>query len=266
MNSHSHLLLIGAGKMGGALLAVWQKQSHYTITVVEKDVSRHAALSRNGTKAIPSIEVLETNPDCVIFAVKPQSMDEVLGSLKGKIGSNVLYLSIAAGKTFSYFEKYLGEVAIVRAMPNTPALIGKGISGLCSNAHVTHEQTKLASSLMEAAGGVVWVQEQGQMDVVTAISGSGPAYVFLFMEALVNAGRQHGLPEAICKQLAIQMIAGSAELARISQEPLANLRQDVTSPGGTTEAALKVMIKNNQFKNLIAEAVTAAVKRAKELG
>jgi pyrroline-5-carboxylate reductase len=202
--------------------------------------------------------------DCIVLAVKPQSMDVVLSSC-AKAHTGSLYLSIAAGKTLGYFEKHLGKAAVVRAMPNTPALIRKGISALCANTYVNAQQKQLATSLLEAAGEVVWLNDEAQMDAVTAISGSGPAYVFLFMEALIAAGLAQELSEEIATKLALHTVRGSVKLAMKSDELLADLRKNVTSPGGTTEAALKVLMKEDGLKALISKAVAAAIGRAKEL-
>jgi pyrroline-5-carboxylate reductase len=192
-------------------------------------------------------------------------MDAALLPLAQRFGKKPLYLSIAAGKTLQYLKKHLGDAAIVRTMPNIPALIGKGISVLCANAKVSKVQKQLATTLLKAAGEVVWLEDESQMDAVTALSGSGPAYVFLFMEALIEAGITQGLLEKMCKQLVMETVLGSAALAKTSKESLSILRQNVTSPGGTTEAALNLLTKKNALKMLLAEAVAGAVKRSREL-
>lgn len=263
--SESKILLLGAGKMGSALLARWQAAAspgRIDIHVVEL-----AGVTASGQHTFKSLNDIPQHymPDCIVLAVKPQSMDALLPSLAKKFGDKPLYLSIAAGKTIAYFEKYLGNAPIVRAMPNTPALIGKGISALIANTEVSPSQKALAESLLAAAGEVVWLDDESQMDAVTAISGSGPAYVFLFLEALVAAAKAQGLPEAVAKKLALHTVRGSAALALASEEPFAQLRNNVTSPGGTTEAALQVLLQKERLESLIDEAVAAAVRRAKEL-
>lgn len=265
--SDSKILLIGAGKMGVALLAAWLHKGARQITVIEENTSNAEQAKKldASVNVVNFIDQTTSSFDVVVLAVKPQSMDALLPQLAVKYGNASLYLSIAAGKTLSYFEKQLGDAPVVRAMPNTPALIGKGISALIANKKVSDTHKKLAEQLLRAAGEIVWLENESQMDAVTAISGSGPAYVFLFLEALIEAGSKQGLPEAIAKQLALQTLLGSSELAKHSDESLAQLRKNVTSPGGTTEAALAVLMKNNQLSSLINEGVTAAVKRSKEL-
>jgi len=261
MESNPRILLIGAGKMGGALLAAWLKAGAGSITVVEPNAS--FADSRVTVKR--KLGEVSDIPDVVLLAVKPQSLDMLLPELATKFSDKPLYLSIAAGKTLSYFEKHLGDAAIVRAMPNTPALIGKGISAVVANKNASDAQRQLATQVLKAAGDVVWLEDESLMDAVTAVSGSGPAYAFLFMESLIEAAIAQGLPEDIAKKLVVETVHGAAELARKSGESLEQLRKNVTSPGGTTEAALAVFMKNDALKKLIAEAVRCAVKRSKEL-
>jgi pyrroline-5-carboxylate reductase len=260
---HHKILLIGAGKMGSALLQAWLRAGvdAQSVAVIEPD----APAVTEDVKVFTSLQEITTVPACVILAVKPQSLDSLLPELAEKFGSVPLYISIAAGKTTKYYEKYFGGAAIVRAMPNTPALISKGISALYANAKAGEVHKQMAASLLKAAGDVVWIDDESQMDAVTAISGSGPAYAFLFMEALIEAGVEQGLPQDVATQLAIETVHGAAELARKTGEPLATLRKNVTSPGGTTQAALEVLMKKDDLKALIAKAVKSAVKRAKEL-
>lgn len=264
MNTHTtHILLIGAGKMGGALLSAWIHKGIPTsaITVVDP----HAKHTVGNLRVHASVDAVSTDVDCILLAVKPQSMDGVLQQLAAK-NSKALVLSIAAGKTLGYFEQHLGAgAAVVRAMPNTPAIIGKGISALIANKNVNEQQKQLAEALLRAAGRIVWLEEEAQMDAVTAISGSGPAYVFLFLDAFIAAGIAQGLPEEIATELAVQTVRGSVKLTQKSNESLAQLRKNVTSPGGTTEAALKVLMKGDALKHLLHEAVEAAAKRSKEL-
>ncbi len=266
--THSKVLLIGAGKMGGALLTAWQKADwpDGSVQVIETDSGQVKILSEKNTQVVSSVDQVMESPACIVLAVKPQSMDELLPSLARKFGTHPLYLSIAAGKALGYYEQHLGHAAaIVRAMPNTPALIGKGISALVANGNVNMRQKDLAAAVLGAAGEVVWLDDESQMDAVTAVSGSGPAYVFLFMEALVQAGVAQGLSEEIAKKLAMQTVLGASELAKKSKESLEQLRKNVTSPGGTTEAALIKFMENDNFRTLIKFAVAEAVKRSKEL-
>lgn len=259
----SKILLIGAGKMGSALLSAWLHKGIPASNIVVVEPNQKQTLG--GVSTVGSLEEASADVDCILLAVKPQSMDEVLQELASK-KSKALVLSIAAGKTLGYFEKHLGaEAAIVRAMPNTPAIIGKGISALIANENVSDEQRQLAETLLRAAGRTVWLTDETQMDAVTAISGSGPAYVFLFLDALIAAGIAQGLSQDIATQLAIQTVRGSVKLAQKSEDSLEQLRKNVTSPGGTTEAALNVLMKGNALERLLNDAVAAAAKRSKEL-
>jgi pyrroline-5-carboxylate reductase len=253
--------------MGGALLAAWLRAGikPQSITVIVRNAVQAKELAQQGIKTATSLDEVADIPDCVILAVKPQSMDQILPPCAKKFGNKSLYLSIAVGKTLAYFATYLASAPIVRAMPNTPSLIRKGMSALCANEQVSQEQKQLATSLLAAAGEVVWLQDESQIDIVAAISGSGPAYVFLFMEALIAAGKAQGLPEDMCVKLALHTVRGSAKLAMKSDVPLEQLRKNVTSPGGTTQAALGVLMQEKGLISLIDEAVKAAIKRAKEL-
>lgn len=260
--NNSKILLIGAGNMGGALLRGWIKAGFTSLTVVEPS----AALAVQGAEVKHTLKEVSGAFDIIMIAVKPQSLDAVIPELAKQFGDRPLYLSIAAGKTLSYFGKQLPNAAIVRAMPNTPAQIGKGISVLCANKKISDAQKTLATTLMQAGGKVEWLDDESLMDAVTAISGSGPAYAFLFMEILAKLGVEQGLSEALAKKLSLETVHGASELARRSDESLEQLRKNVTSPGGTTEAALSVLMKNDAFKAILSDAVDAAIKRSKELG
>lgn len=266
--STKNILLIGAGKMGSALIASWDRGGWPlgSINVVENNDVQVKALAAKGVLCVSSLDAIAQEPDCVLLAVKPQSMDEILPGLAKRFGTAPLYLSIAAGKTISYFERHLSEnAAVIRAMPNTPALIGEGITALVANGSTSNTQNELAEALLAGAGQTVWLESEAQMDAVTALSGSGPAYVFLFMDALIAAGVNLGLSKETATQLAVQTVKGSAKLAQKSDDSLEQLRKNVTSPGGTTEAALRVLMKDDALVKLVKDAATAAVKRAKEL-
>jgi pyrroline-5-carboxylate reductase len=177
-----------------------------------------------------------------------------------------VFLSIAAGKTLAFFSRQLGaEAAIVRAMPNTPAAIGRGITVACPNPYASAVQIALCDRLLAAAGEVAWVDDEALIDAVTAVSGSGPAYVFLLIECLAKAGIAAGLPADLAVRLARATVAGSGELARLSSEPAEVLRQNVTSPGGTTRAALDVLMAADGLETLMRKAVAAAAARSREL-
>ena len=251
------IVLIGAGKMGGALQECWLKAGIHRKAIMVVD---------NALPATLPLESIQSLPECVVLAVKPQSLKELLPLVAEKFGTSPLYISIAAGKTVHFFEEFLGsQAAIVRAMPNTPALIGKGTTAIFANSNADARQKTIAKALFKAAGETVWLKDEALMDAVTAISGSGPAYVFLILESLTAAGIAQGLGEFTARKLAIETLIGSAELAKSSEESLAALRENVTSKGGTTQAALSVLMKDDALKNMLVEAVAQAVKRASEL-
>jgi pyrroline-5-carboxylate reductase len=207
----------------------------------------------------------ELKPDAVVFAVKPQIADEVVPNYRRWAGSGTLFVSIVAGKTLTGLARQLGRAAIVRTMPNTPAAIGRGITVACASSLVTIGQRQLCDRLLAAIGESAWVEDEALIDAVTAVSGSGPAYVFLLIEALAEAGRAEGLPADLALRLARATVAGSGELARISTESPAQLRENVTSPGGTTRAALDVLMAADGLAPLIRRAVAAAAARSREL-
>jgi pyrroline-5-carboxylate reductase len=264
----TNLLLIGCGKMGGALLKGW----------LERGAARHAVVIEPGPGADgfagerlverhkrPEEIPLEFAPDVVVFAVKPQSMDGAVSPYKRFVGRS-LFLSIAAGKTLRYFARLLDDdAAVVRAMPNTPAAVGRGITVATANPRVTPTQRRLADTLLSAVGEVGWVEDEALIDAVTAVSGSGPAYVFLLIECLAKAGVAVGLPADLAMRLARATVAGSGELARLSHEPASKLREAVTSPGGTTRAALDVLMATDGLEPLMIKAVAAAARRSREL-
>ena len=265
------MLLVGCGKMGGAMLDGWIESGATAggVHVVEPDT---AAADRFAGVAGVSIDTsigdlpLALDPSVVIIAVKPQTMDEVVAPLRLFASPSTVFLSIAAGKTIAYFEKWLGEHApIVRAMPNTPAAIGRGISVYVPNDNVSQSQSAACGALLEAVGEAVPVDDEALLDPVTAVSGSGPAYVFLLIETLAAAGERSGLPTDLAMRLARATVAGAGELARQSDEGAAQLRRNVTSPGGTTAAALEVLMANDGMQPLMERAVAAASARSEQL-
>lgn len=265
------LLLAGAGKMGGAMLAGWLDRGLPPARVVVQDPSPppevESLIQRHGIRRAASVDRLEAPPAVIVAAVKPQAMEAVLPGLAGLAGPQTLVLSIAAGKTIANFEGHFGAgAAIVRAMPNTPAAIGRGITGAVASRATSAAQKALATSLLEAVGEVGWVEDEALMDAVTAVSGSGPAYVFLLAEALAAAGRAQGLDAALADRLARATVAGAGELLHRSAESAEQLRRNVTSPGGTTAAALGVLMRaDGGVPALLEEAVAAATKRGREL-
>ncbi|HYD31735.1 MAG TPA: pyrroline-5-carboxylate reductase [Azospirillaceae bacterium] len=265
----SSLLLVGCGKMGGAMLEGWLKADQVDrVVVVEPhdagfQVGNHPRVLRcSSVKAVPA----QFSPDVVVLAVKPQTMDQVVPDYAGFTKPGTLFLSIAAGKTLGWLEARLGDkAAIVRAMPNTPAAIGRGMSVCCPNDRVSPLQIGLAENLLRAVGDVAWVEEEELMDAVTAVSGSGPAYVFLLVEAMAQAGLKAGLPPDLAVELARATVAGAGELLHRSNEPAATLRRNVTSPGGTTEAALDVLMAEDGIQPLFDKAIANATARSREL-
>ena len=251
--------------MGSALLAGWKKRRlAHSVAVIEPQ----AATMPKGVKRHATPATLPKNfaPAAIVFAVKPQSLPEVLPAYQRFADGGTVFLSIAAGKTLRFFAKGLGDAApVVRAMPNTPAAIGRGISVACPSASVTPAQRSLCDKLLAAAGEVAWVADEALLDPVTAVSGSGPAYVFLLIECLAEAGVTAGLPADLAMRLARATVAGAGELARLSAEDAAQLRRNVTSPGGTTEAALKVLMADDGLLPLMRQAILAATARSREL-
>ena len=265
------VLVAGAGKMGGALLQGLLSQGLDASRVIVQDPKlapdMAALLGNRGIRAEPRIETLPEPPSVILVAVKPQVMDEVFPPLAKLAGSNTLVLSIAAGRTIAGFEAHLPKgTAVVRAMPNTPAAIGRGITVCVANATVTDAQRALCDSLLAAVGEVAWVADEQLMDAVTAVSGSGPAYVFLLAEYLAKAGVAAGLDETTAKRLANATVSGSGELLEQSGLDPKVLRENVTSPGGTTAAALSVlMAEGHGLEPLLVRAVAAAAARGREL-
>ena len=202
----------------------------------------------------------------IVLAVKPQVAPDVLPSLTGLIEATTVVVSIMAGRTLGFLQRALpAGTAIVRAMPNTPAAIGRGITVAVPNAHVGAAQRELANRLLTATGAVEWIADETLMDAVTAVSGSGPAYVFLLAESLARAGAAAGLPADLAERLARATVAGSGELLHLSPLPAATLRENVTSPGGTTAAALAVLMGAQGLDPILQEAVAAATRRSREL-
>ncbi|HLI13065.1 MAG TPA: pyrroline-5-carboxylate reductase [Alphaproteobacteria bacterium] len=267
---NERLLLVGGGKMGGAMLAGWLARGlpSSQVVVVEPGPGAAALRATHGVAVHGSPdEVAEGfRPNVVVFAVKPQMMDGAAPRYARYAGPDTVFLSIAAGKTIAYFRRQLGEQAvIVRAMPNTPAAVGRGMSVCCAGPGVSAAQRGQCAALLEAVGDVAWVEDEALLDPVTAVSGGGPAYVFLLVECLAEAGVAAGLPPALAMQIARATVAGSGELLRQSPEPAAVLRQNVTSPAGTTLEALKILMAENGLQSLLTKAIAAATRRSREL-
>ncbi len=262
------LVLVGAGKMGGALLAGWLARGLPPAAIRVLDPAPPPAsadfLAAAGLAADASVPAGIT-AGAVVVAVKPQVIGAILPGLRPLLGRETVTLSIAAGTTLARLAAGLGTAAIVRSMPNTPAEIGRGITVAVANARVTAAQRALVSGLLAAAGEVEWVEDEGLIDAVTAVSGSGPAYVFLLAEALAEAGVAAGLPPELAARLARATVSGAGELLRRSLVPPETLRRNVTSPNGTTAAALAVLMADDGLRPLLVRAVEAAARRSREL-
>lgn len=263
------IVLVGAGNMGGAMLSGWLDAGRDGASIVVLDPSPSEAikvkLSEKGASSY------STAPGGLIagilfLAVKPQMMETVLPLVKRVVGPQTVVVSVAAGTTLSSLSKHLGEAAMVRAMPNTPAMIGRGITGAYGNDRVTDEQRGQVTELLAVSGPVEWVSSEADIDAVTAVSGSGPAYVFYLVECMAEAGRKLGLPADLAMRLARETVSGAGELMRRSSDEAAQLRKNVTSPGGTTAAALSVLMAEEGMQPLFDTALEAARTRAQELG
>jgi len=264
------LLLAGAGKMGGAvlsgLLARGLKPERILVQDPAPSAEMAALLAKHGIRCAPAIDALGEPPSIILLAVKPQMMDEALAPLAKHAGPDTLVLSIAAGRSLQSIEAQLPErTSVIRAMPNTPAAIGRGITVAAPNLHVSPAQRKLADELLSSLGKVLWVEDESLLDPVTAVSGSGPAYVFLLVECLAEAGQAAGLDAELAEELARATVIGSAALLDQTDLHVSKLREHVTSPGGTTAAALAILNGPEGLRPLLKAAVAEATKRGREL-
>ncbi|MEJ0050834.1 MAG: pyrroline-5-carboxylate reductase [Methylovirgula sp.] len=261
------LLLVGAGRMGGALLKGWLNLGLDPARVHVLDPALSAEMQAFCAARGVKLGAPPAPPEVLVLAIKPQTFEGAAPALAALIGHETLIVSILAGKTLVGTTAYLpGARAVVRAMPNLPAAIGAGITGVVANAAVTSQQKATAQALLEAGGAVVWLDDESSIDAVTAISGSGPAYVFYLAECLTKAGVAQGLNPDVAARLARATIEGAgALLAATPEASPAKLRTDVTSPGGTTEAALTELMGGDALADLIGRAVAAALRRAGQL-
>jgi pyrroline-5-carboxylate reductase len=262
------ITFIGGGNMAIALIGGLRKQgfSAAGIQVIDPNESSRERLTEAfGVRCAPAVDAAALNCEVLVLAVKPQQMKEALAPCAGKL-TNQLVVSIAAGLRIADMARWLGGYQnIVRTMPNTPALISAGITGLYADPSVDLEGRGVAEKILSAVGQSVWIEDEGQMDAVTAVSGSGPAYVFYFIEAIENAARELGFNEAQARQLTVETFIGAARLAEQSTETIATLRERVTSKGGTTAAALDAFTAG-EAAAAIRAGVLAANARGKELG
>jgi pyrroline-5-carboxylate reductase len=261
------LLLLGAGRMGSAMLNGWLTLGldARRVVVLEPQPSEEiVALAARGLRLNPEARSIGT-ADAIVIAVKPQIAPEAVPSLRHYVGAATVAVSIMAGRTLDFLETALPGAALIRAMPNTPAAVGRGITVAVPNARVAAAQRALVDTLLSAIGAVEWVADEALMDAVTAVSGSGPAYVFLLAECMAKAGIAAGLPAELSDKLARATVAGSGELLHRSPLPAATLRENVTSPGGTTAAALGVLMAPDGLAPLMTRAIAAATRRGREL-
>ena len=265
----ARLVLVGAGKMGGAMAQGWLDAGlpSSSLTILEPSPSSEiGSLAANRGVAL-NPHIAAPPPEMLVLAVKPQSLDQVASQITARAGERTLLLSIVAGKTIANLLSRLPQArAVVRAMPNTPAAIGRGVTAAFANSSVDGEQRRWCERLLGAVGAFFWLKDEGAIDAVTAISGSGPAYVFALAEALAAAAEKLGLPAELSMSLARGTVEGAAELMRRESETSpAALRHNVTSPGGTTAAALAVLHGPGGLNDLMAKATAAARARAVEM-
>lgn len=274
LNITLNIALIGCGRMGSALLRGWMKDDNHQHNVyilepydLPDEFSKYLGTRIFHAKNIGSFQDFDIKPDIAVLAVKPQVMEEACILLEPFFTSETLIVSIAAGQTISKFEHYFSENhPVIRAMPNTPAAIGAGITVCVSNGNVTETQQQNALSLLSVTGTVEMIEDENLMDAVTAVSGSGPAYIFLMIEVMERAAQDAGLSKDLSQKLARETVIGSALLAKdAANTPASILRENVTSPGGTTEAALRVLMSDDALQNLMTRAINAAKDRGKAL-
>jgi pyrroline-5-carboxylate reductase len=269
MGLPSSLVLIGAGKMGGALLEGWLRLGLDPATTAVIDpypsAEMKALCEKAGVRLNPPRETLG-KPEALALAIKPQTLNAAAPEIAPLIGPKTLVVSIMAGKTIANIKARLPARAVVRAMPNTPASVGRGVTAVAADPSVSESQRAAADSLLRAIGRIEWVKDETLIDAVTAVSGSGPAYVFLLAETLAKAGEAAGLPPDLALRLARSTVEGAGELLyRAAATPAATLRENVTSPGGTTAAALAVLMAPDGLQPLMTKAVAAAKRRSEEL-
>ncbi|WP_299441092.1 pyrroline-5-carboxylate reductase [uncultured Rhodospira sp.] len=259
--------LVGSGRMGGALLSGWLDRGVAPdhLTIIDPAVSE----GPRGVRTVADGAALTDapRPDVLVLAVKPQMMDAVMPTYQALGGGGTVVLSVAAGRAIAGFEAAFGVgTPVVRAMPNTPAAVHRGMTVACANAPVTDAERITCDALLRAVGDVAWIEGETAMDAVTAVSGSGPAYVFWLTECLARAGEEAGLPPDLAVRLARTTVSGAGALMDAAPEDPADLRRNVTSPGGTTAAALEVLMADSDgLSPLMARAVAAAARRSREL-
>ncbi len=257
------ILLLGCGRMGGAMLAGWRASGLAPSVIVDPALQQ---AGRAEDRLVATLDAVpdEFRPDAVVVAVKPQMADAVLPALAPRVGGGPV-ISVIAGRSLASLAASLPGASIVRAMPNTPAAIGQGITVLCAGPSVGSAHRDLAERLLASAGDTAWIEDEALMDAVTAVSGSGPAYVFLLAELMEATGVELGLPASLARRLARKTVSGAGALLAASSEDAASLRRAVTSPNGTTEQALAVLMAPHAWPDHLRRALTAAAERSREL-
>lgn len=262
------VVLVGAGNMGGAMLRGWLEAGlpAAKVTVLDPSPSQQMKqfLTDRGIELVGQADDV-ASPDVLVIAIKPQMMLTVLPEISNLAGDKTVAVSVAAGTTIETISSGLNSSAVVRTMPNTPSLVGKGMTVACPSSDVSDRQRDQVGQLLKTIGKLEWIDDEGLIDAVTGVSGSGPAYVFHLVECMAAAGVAAGLPKALADTLARQTIVGAGELLDQSSDDAATLRQNVTSPGGTTAAALEILRTSGDMELLLTRAVAAATDRSKEL-
>lgn len=262
------IVLVGAGNMGGAMMRGWIEAGIAGKDILIVDPGLSDAMrdyARQHDIGLADAAPAGTMAGVLFVAVKPQMMGKVLPGLRGMVGERTVAVSVAAGTTLDFLERHLGEAAVVRAMPNTPAMVGRGITAAVGNARVDKDRRSKVDTLLSVSGPVEWLEDEASIDAVTAVSGSGPAYAFYLVECMAEAGRKQGLDPDLAMRLARATVSGAGELMHRSDEDVTALRRNVTSPNGTTAAALDVLMADDGIQPVFDRAVAAARRRAEEL-
>ena len=264
------ILLVGCGHMGSALLSSWFKKTSFSFSVI--DPNNYKNIKKKYSKKVSVFKTIEAIQDInkfniIIFAIKPQIAKQVISEFHSISNKNILFISIVAGKRFSFFDKYFNtKKQIVRVMPNMPALVERGMSCLVSNKLTSKKNKKIAKKLFDIVGKTIWLKKESDLDKITAISGSGPAYLFMFIEYFESVARDLGFTSVIAKQLVYQTALGSIELLVKDMRSAKQLKESIAVKGGTTEAAINVFEKNSLFKKIIKNAIKNAYHRSIKLG
>jgi len=264
------ILLVGCGHMGSALLSSWFKKTSFNFSVIDPNNYKH--IKKKYSKKVSVFKTIEAIQDInkfniIIFAIKPQIAKQVVSAFHSISNKNILFISILAGKKFSFFDKYFNtKQQIVRVMPNMPALVERGMSCLVSNKLTSKKNKKIAKELFDIVGKTIWLKKESDLDKITAISGSGPAYLFMFIEYFESVARDLGFTSVIAKQLVYQTALGSIELLVKDIRSAKQLKESIAVKGGTTEAAINVFEKNSLFKKIIKNAIKNAYHRSIKLG